>query len=220
MEAAMAISPARTRPIDRTIYVDSPLDGDRAPVATPEPHPYLQPDGWRFRFPWVKTAVSAPTYDGELLIANRTDATWLLWHNYHSLGLLDAGAERRVGLVRAGTVSARKLVADVNSEYLLLSLSPDLQAAEIVDVSPGEGAYVLRRLDVGRRNLDSVPDSSTLRDLGLSAKTARALQRIGVTTAGQLRQADLGALWGVRHGAAAYAELLDMLVLHGPQHRD
>ncbi|MGI8826791.1 MAG: hypothetical protein ACR2JC_14295 [Chloroflexota bacterium] len=96
----------------RTVYVDPPLDDGLQTGAVPEPRPALQSNRWRLRFPWVKTAVSAPTYDGQLLIANRTDLTWLVWHNYHSLGRLDAGDQRHVRLIRAGTISARKLVAD------------------------------------------------------------------------------------------------------------
>ena len=204
----------------RTIYVDPPFDDGSETSAVPEARPHLQPHRWRFHFPWVKTAVSAPTYNGELLIANRTNQTWLLWHNYHSLGLLDAGNERHVRLVRAGTISARKLVADLDSEYLLLTLSPDLLGVEIVDIAPGEGFYSLRRMDTRGPALESLPESTSIKELGLSSRTIAALKRIGVTTAGQLRQTDLGALWDARNGAAAYAELVEMLFLHGAQHGD
>ena len=204
----------------RTIYVDPPFDDGPRTDAVPEPRSHLQPNRWRFHFPWVKTAVSAPTYNGELLIANRTDHTWLVWHNCHGLGLLDAGDERHVRLVRAGTLSTRKLVADADSEYLLLSLSPDLLGVEIVDIASGEGFYTLRRMDTRGPALESLPDSTSIGELGLSSKTIAALKRIGVTTAGQLRQTDLGALWDARNGPAAYAELVEMLFLHGAQHGD
>src|SRR5579884_1536277 len=129
-----------------TIYVDPPVDDSHQSDAVPEPHPHLQPSRWQFRFPWVKTAVSAPSYNGELLIVNRTRQRWLVWHNYHRLGLFDAGDIRHVRLVRAGTISARKLVTDVNSEYLLLALSPTLFGVEIVNITPEEGFYTLRSL--------------------------------------------------------------------------
>lgn len=199
----------------RTIYVDPPIDEGPPTKAVPGPEPHLQPNRWRFYFPWTKTAVSAPTYNGELLIANRTDQTWLVWHNYHSLGLLDAGKERRVRLVRAGTLSARQLVAAADSEYLLLSLGPNLLGVEIVDIAPGEGFYTLRHMDARGPALESLPDSTSIEELGLSPRTARALQRIDVTTVGRLRKTDLGALWDVRNGAAAYAELVEKLFLHG-----
>jgi hypothetical protein len=63
--------------------------------------------------------------------------------------------------------------------------------------------------------LESLPDSTSVKELGPSPKTIAALKRIGVTTAGQLRQTDLGALWDAWNGPAAYAELVEMLFLHG-----
>ncbi len=204
----------------RTIDVEPPFDDGPRTDAVPEPHPHLQPNRWRFHFPWVKTAVSAPTYNGEILIANRTDQTSLLWHNYHSLGSLEPGVERHVRVVRVGTISVRKLAADPDPEYLLLSLAPDLLGAEIVDMVPDEGVYTLRRMDASGPMLESVPDSTSIKELALSPQTTRALKRIGVATAGQLRQADLGTLWDVRNGAAAYAELVEKLFLHGKQDGD
>lgn len=202
----------------RTICVDPPLDHRARVDPVPEPRPDLQPNRWRFRFPWVKTAVSAPSYNGEILIANRTYETWLLWHNYHNLGLLDPGDTRLVRLVRAGTLSARQLVADVSSEYLLLSLSPDLAGAEIVETAPEEGYFALRGMSERGPVLESLPDSMPIKDLGLTPRTEKALQRIGVTTAGELRQTDLGELWDVRNGPEAYAELIVMFALHGTSH--
>jgi hypothetical protein len=216
----MVTTVARQDETGRTIYVDAPWHDRPQVEAVPEPHPHLQPNRWRFHFPWVKTAVSAPTYNGELLLANRTDHTWLVWHNYHGLGLLDPGDERHVRLARVGTISARKLVADADSEYLLLSLTPDLLGVEIVDVAPGEGFYTLRAMDTHGAMLETLPDSTKIEELGLSSKTTRALRHIGVATAGQLRQADLGALWDTRNGPAAYAELVETLFLHGTRHGD
>lgn len=216
----MAMSTTIERERSRTIYVDpSPESGD-PPSAMPEPHPRLQPDRWRFHFPWVKTAVSAPIYNRELLIANRTDRTWLVWHNYHNLGLLDAGTERHVRVVRAGTMSARELLADADSEYLLVSLTSEVQGIEIVDIAAGEGLYTLRPMNAAAASIEAVPNSTAIEELGLSAKTVSALKRLGVRTAGQLRETDLGSLWEVRSGPAAYAELVEMLFLHASGDRD
>lgn len=213
----MAANVTRGDDIARTIYVEPPGEGASPADALPEVHPSRQPNRWRYHFPWVKTAVSAPTYDGEILIANRTGQTWLLWHNYHSLGLVDPGTERQVRVARVGTLSARVLAAPADSEYLLLALAPDLSGAEIVDVTPGEGFYTLRRMDARGSVPGAVPDSTGVKELGLSPKTINALKRLGVTTAGQLRQADLGALWDVRNGPAAYVELLEKFVLRDSQ---
>jgi hypothetical protein len=181
----------------------------------PEPNPDLQQDRWRFYFPWVKTAVGAPAYNDELLIANRTDRTWLLWHNFHSLGLLDAGDQRYVRVVRAGTISARELVAGPDTEYILASLAPDLVGLEVVDVSGGEGLFELRRIERTRAGSAGLPDSARIEDLNLSARTENALKRLGITTIGELKRADLGELWSVRNGLAAYAELASQLLFGG-----
>ncbi|HZU13278.1 MAG TPA: hypothetical protein VFB58_10605 [Chloroflexota bacterium] len=188
----------------RTVYVDPPFQEDQRGVAEPVSHPELRSTRWRWYFPWVKTAVSAPTYNGELLVANRTDEPWLLWHNYHRLGRVEPGEERSVRLVRFGTFSARQLAED--ADYLLLSLTPDLSGIEIVEE---DDVYLLRRASAAGETLQSAPDSTGLADVGLSRLTVNALQRIGVATLGELRGADLGDLWEVKGGPAAYAELIE-----------
>lgn len=198
------------------IYVEPPGEVGHPSAALPEPRSHLQPDGWRYHFPWVKTAVSAPAYNTALLIANRTEKTWLLWHNYHSLGMLEAGIERRVRVVRTGTLSARQLLAGPQAEYLLVSLAYELVAVEIADISGGEGIYELRRMQAGHGELSNLPDSTKLKELKLSARAENVLKRIGILTVGDLKRADLGALWEVRNGAAAYAELVELLYLGGP----
>lgn len=198
------------------VFVDPADDAAHPSAAVPEPRSHLQPDGWRYHFPWVKTAVSAPAYNTALLIANRTEKSWLLWHNYHSLGLLEAGTERRVRVVRAGTLSARQLLAGPQAEYLLVSLASDLIGVEIAEISGGEGVYELRRMRAGYGELSNLPDSTKLKELKLSARTENALKRIGILTAGDLQRADLGALWEVRNGAEAYAELVELLYLNAP----
>ncbi len=198
------------------IFVEPPDEATHPSAAVPEPRSHLQPDGWRYHFPWVKTAVSAPAYNSALLIANRTEKTWLLWHNYHSLGMLEAGTERRVRVVRAGTLSARQLLAGPQAEYLLVSLAYDLIGVEIADISGGEGVYELRRMQAGYGELLNLPDSTKVKELKLSARTENALRCIGILTAGDLKRADLGVLWEVRNGAEAYAELVELLYLSGP----
>lgn len=198
----------------RTIYVDPRGSARDEKEARTKTSPAPQRDRWRYRFPWVKTAVSAPTYNGEILIINRTDRTWLLWHNYHQLGPFDPVDERRVRVVRMGTISARPLT-DTDAEYLLLSLHPSTDGVEIVDVAAGEGFYALRALESDRVSLADVPGSTTVEELGLSARTVGALRRIGIKTVAQLREADLGALWDAKHGAAAYAELVEKFLLRG-----
>ena len=63
------------------IDFESPDHQVRENMAVPEPRPELHGDLWRFRFPWIKTAVAAPVYNGDLSIVNRTERTFQLWPN-------------------------------------------------------------------------------------------------------------------------------------------
>lgn len=227
-----------------SICVDWPdqLDRPVTPPPVPETAPRLRPDRWRYRFPWVKTAVSAPIYDGQLIIANDTDFTWQIWHDYHSLGLVPPRSLRRRRLVKSGTVSARRLPAPVGEEYIFVSLIPSAAEVRIVDISVGEGLYALEIVEgvasdddsrggggtgdgsadskneetnalEGRRpRLDSLPSLTPIEELRFSAKTEKALKRIGITTVGQLQDINLKELEAFRGGRKAYYEVVRYLV--------
>jgi len=207
----MAVWPStdHDRTTDPTTHVHPPPDH----VLAPQPDPKLQPNRWRFYFPWTKTAVSAPTYNGEILLANRTRRVWMVWHNYHNLGTIEPEEERRVRLVRTGTISARLFTGGADAEFILLPLTPTLQGVEIVDMDGDEEYFTLRAIESGEVTAETLPESTRIRELGLSSQTRRALKRIGVTTLGQLRETDLGLLWDVRDGSAAYVELVEKFLL-------
>lgn len=193
------------------VSADPPFVEDTPRYPATAPAPKSQGTLWRFRFPWVKTAVGAPTYNNVLQVVNHTVDAWMVWHNYHWLGALEPETERTFQVVRAGTLSARPRGAGPESEYLLISLAPHLVGVEIVDLDGDGSVYVLRPISDPDGTSAEPPDSTPIKELKLSFRTQRALRRIGVTTYGELRRADLGALWDAHDGAAAYAELVAQL---------
>jgi hypothetical protein len=224
-----------------SIYVDWPdqLDLPSSLPPVPETAPQRQPNRWRYRFPWVKTAVSAPIYDDELTIDNQTDFTWQLWHDYHSLGLVPPRGLRRRRLVKAGTISARRLPAPTGEEYIFVSLNPTAAEVRIVDLSAGESLHALEIIEgvapedgggglggeglaglreegdarEGRRpRPESLPPLTPIEELAFSTKTENALKRIGITTVGQLQDINLRELEAFRGGRKAYYEVVRYLI--------
>jgi hypothetical protein len=62
--------------------------------------------------------------DDELLvIENKTSVAWYVYHNYHQLGIIDAGEQRRFQLVKHGELSARPGIDGEEVEYLVLPLT-------------------------------------------------------------------------------------------------
>jgi hypothetical protein len=99
---------------------------------------------FRFRFPWIKTAVSAPSDDDELLVLNQTDLGWLLHLGYRDLGAISPHDARLYRVVKAGLLTARQVDAPVGTEYLTMSLGPAIQVVAIVELEPGTGVYLIQ----------------------------------------------------------------------------
>jgi hypothetical protein len=99
-------------------------------------------------FPWVKTAVGAPTEDDDLLIVNATDEAWMLWLGYRSLGIVPPRVEWAITIARPGLLSARRVGAPVGTEYLTLPLTPAVRAVQIAGtLVAGETPYILRAIE-------------------------------------------------------------------------
>lgn len=90
-------------------YIGQDEDVDGEPVTETEPERRL--DRWRYRFPWVKTAVDAPIDGDRLLIDNQTDRAWKLWHRFREIGMVAEGTQKRVRVVKAGLLTAQQLPA-------------------------------------------------------------------------------------------------------------
>ena len=129
------------------VVLDRPPTDDAVDMP-PETAPQLRRQWWRYMFPWVKTAVGAPTEDDDLLIVNATDEAWILWLGYRSLGMVPPRLEWTITVARPGLLSARRVGAPVGTEYLTLSLTRAVHAVQIAPtVLPDETPYILRVIE-------------------------------------------------------------------------
>ena len=69
----------------------------------------------------VKLALAGD--DDKLVLENKTRVSWRVYHDYHQLGIIDAGEQRTFKLVKHGSLSARPYVEGENVEYLVLPLN-------------------------------------------------------------------------------------------------
>jgi hypothetical protein len=97
--------------------------------------------GW---FRWlrrrVKLALSGD--DDELVLENKTGVSWRVYHDYHQLGIIDAGEQRTFKLVKHGSLSARPYVEGENTEYLVLPLNQRVHRIFIYQRPMGQAVEV------------------------------------------------------------------------------
>lgn len=128
-----------------SIVLDRPPAEEAERIEEPPPtEPRRRRQWWKWRFPWVKTAVGAPADDEPLLIVNATDVAWALSLGYHDLGVLPPRDEYSFEVVKAGLLSARQPNAAPGTPYLTLPLAPRVSVVEIgARVLQGETLYGL-----------------------------------------------------------------------------
>jgi hypothetical protein len=61
--------------------------------------------------------------DEELRIENKTDISWSMYHDYHQLGIIDAGESRSFRLQKHGNLNVRPVAQGDEVEYLVLPLT-------------------------------------------------------------------------------------------------
>jgi hypothetical protein len=125
------------------IVVDHPASADRPPELSPQPSPRPRRSWWRFLFPWVRTAVGAPTDDDRLVVDNRTDFPWMIHLGYRRLGTVAPHTTLVEQVVKVGVLSARQADAPVGTEYLTIWLTPTAHVVQILDLGHEEGLYEL-----------------------------------------------------------------------------
>jgi hypothetical protein len=77
----------------------------------------------------VKLALAGD--DEELLVENKTEVSWRVYHDYHLLGIVDAGEGQTYRLQKHGSLSVRPC-ADGNAvEYLVLPLTLRVRRVQI-----------------------------------------------------------------------------------------
>ena len=60
--------------------------------------------------------------DEELLLENRTQVSWRVYHDYHHLGIIDAGEDLLFRLHKHGSLHVRPCAEKEQVEYLVLPL--------------------------------------------------------------------------------------------------
>ncbi|HEX6482022.1 MAG TPA: hypothetical protein VF043_24525 [Ktedonobacteraceae bacterium] len=69
--------------------------------------------------------------DEELRVENKTDVSWRVYHDYHLLGIIDAGENRTFRLQKHGNLNVRPVAQGDEVEYLVLPLNVRVKHVKI-----------------------------------------------------------------------------------------
>lgn len=69
--------------------------------------------------------------DEELMLENSTEVSWRVYHDYHQLGIIDAGEYQLYRLNKHGSLNVRPLAEGDEVEYLVLSLNEHIRFVRI-----------------------------------------------------------------------------------------
>ena len=78
--------------------------------------------GWSLK-PQPRIGLDMGSDDDMLLLENKTEIAWIVYHNYHQLGIIDPGELLVFHLCKHGSLNARPVGKDDTVEYLVLSLN-------------------------------------------------------------------------------------------------
>jgi hypothetical protein len=87
--------------------------------------PLRRPGGWSIQ-PQPRVGLALGSDDEMLMLENRTEVSWLVYHNYHHLGIIDVGELLVFHLYKHGSLSVRPWNTQDEIEYLVLSLNNDV----------------------------------------------------------------------------------------------
>lgn len=93
--------------------------------------------GW-FRRLWQRVRLAMAGDDDELMLENRTGISWRVYHDYHHLGIIDAGEYQVYRLARRGSLNVCPVVEGDEVEYLVLSLNERIRFVHIYRRQMGE----------------------------------------------------------------------------------
>jgi len=97
---------------------DPEVDQPRVPPLKTSPE---RSGGWFRRLQQrIKLALSGD--DEELILENQTAISWRAYHNYHWLGIINAGESQAFRLEKRGSLSVRPSDEGGEVEYLMLPL--------------------------------------------------------------------------------------------------
>ncbi|HLH61024.1 MAG TPA: hypothetical protein VKV20_05015 [Ktedonobacteraceae bacterium] len=86
--------------------------------------------GW-FRRLQQRVRLAMNGDDEELIVENKTNVSWRVYHDYHMLGIIDAGESRTFRLQKHGNLNVRPATRDDEVEYLVLTLTVRVHRVEI-----------------------------------------------------------------------------------------
>jgi hypothetical protein len=100
------------------------------PDAPPRETKARRSGGW-FTHIKHRIALALAGSDEELLLENRTQISWRVYHEYHLLGIIDAGEDRVFRLHKHGSLNVRSCTEQEQVEYLMLHLSVQVRRVYI-----------------------------------------------------------------------------------------
>ena len=87
-----------------------------------ETSPLHRTGGWSLR-PQPRIGLNLGSDDEMLLVENRTEVSWIVYHNYHQLGIIDPAELLVFHLCKHGSLNVRPCDKKDIVEYLVLSLN-------------------------------------------------------------------------------------------------
>ncbi len=97
-------------------------DIDETSTLPTETLPERRAGGWSI-YPDPRIDLGLGSDDELLLLENKTHVAWMVYHNFHRLGIIDPGEVLVFHLVKHGSLSARPVAEGDAVEYLVLSLN-------------------------------------------------------------------------------------------------
>ena len=69
--------------------------------------------------------------DDELILINNTKISWRVYHDYHMLGIIDAGERQTLKIEKHGTLNVRPAQEKEEVEYLVITLDNNVHRIRI-----------------------------------------------------------------------------------------
>ena len=102
--------------------VTLPPEVEEARTRPTETKPQRRVGGWSLR-PQPRIGLNLGSDDELLMLENRTDIPWVVYHNYHQLGIIDPAELLVFHVCKHGSLQVRPCAKDDTVEYLVLSLN-------------------------------------------------------------------------------------------------
>jgi hypothetical protein len=134
----------------------SPIEVD-LPTRT---QPRRQRGGWRLD-PEPRIALDQGSDDDLLLVQNTTSVSWMLYHNYRQLGIIDPHELLAFHLCKRGKLSIRPNTTEQAVEYIMLDLTYETNLVYIYRRPMAEGVEVYDMRDVASMRREHLSEEVT-----------------------------------------------------------